>query len=229
MLVRVVLVANNNEGCSSFAYLVDSLNVWHDRFEHVNVHILKGEVISWKSTKQTCIVKSIMGSKFIAFEEAGSKDEWIKNLVLDMPSQSRPKTSIYIHCDYQVAIVSTKNKICSGKSWHISLRHKIVRQLIENNVISMDFVRLEKNLAHPLTKTLARTLGSEISRGMELMPINRGDTMETQPLWLEIPQRWFNVVKEVIRALGGTITLFCIPPFIWDNWWRVIPYDAWQC
>ena len=46
-----------------------------------------------------------------------------------------------------------------------------MRQLIENNVISMDFVRLDKNLADPLMKLLARTVISETSRAMGLMPI----------------------------------------------------------
>ena len=65
-----------------------------------------------------------------------------------------------IHCDCQAVIARAKNKIYNGKSRHIRLRHKIVRQLIENNVISMDFVRLEKNLVDPLMMALARMLVS---------------------------------------------------------------------
>jgi hypothetical protein len=41
-----------------------------------------------------------------------------------------------------------------------------VRRLIEIGVMSMDFIRLERNLADPLTKPLARRLVSEISRGI---------------------------------------------------------------
>jgi hypothetical protein len=48
--------------------------------------------------------------------------------------------------------------------------HNIVRQLIETGVMSMDFVRLERNLTDPLTKTLARRLVSETSREIGLIP-----------------------------------------------------------
>ena len=65
-----------------------------------------------------------------------------------------------IHCDCQPVIARAKNKIYNGKSRHIRLRHKIVRQLIENNVISMDFARLEKNLVDPMMMALARMLVS---------------------------------------------------------------------
>ena len=45
-----------------------------------------------------------------------------------------------------------------------------MRQLINNGVMSLDFVRSERNLADPLTKPLARTLMSETSRGIGLIP-----------------------------------------------------------
>ena len=135
------------------------------------VFMLAGGAISWKSTKQTCIARSTMESEFIALEKAGTEAEWLRNLLVDIPLWDRTQTSVSIHCDCQAAIARAKNKIYNGKSRHIRLRHNIVRQLIENNVISMDFVRSEKNLADPLTKPLTRTLVSETSRGMGLMPI----------------------------------------------------------
>ena len=43
-------------------------------------------------------------------------------------------------------------------------------QLIDNGVMSLDFVRLERNLVDPLTKTPARRLASETSREIGLIP-----------------------------------------------------------
>ena len=45
-----------------------------------------------------------------------------------------------------------------------------MRQLIDNGVMSLDFMRSERNLADPLTKPLARRLVSEISKGIGLIP-----------------------------------------------------------
>ena len=65
------------------------------------------------------------------------------------------------------------NKFYNGKSRHIRLRHKIVKQMLNDGVIFLNFIRLEVNLADPLTKPLGRKLVYETSRGMELMPITK--------------------------------------------------------
>ena len=51
------------------------------------------------------------------------------------------------------------------------MRHKVVKELLENGVISLDFVKSEKNLADPLTKGLCKKLVFDTSRGMGLRPI----------------------------------------------------------
>ena len=43
------------------------------------------------------------------------------------------------------------------------------RTLIDNDVMPLNFVRSERNLADPLTKPLARRLVSETSKGIGLM------------------------------------------------------------
>ncbi|KAL0438737.1 UNVERIFIED_CONTAM: Retrovirus-related Pol polyprotein from transposon TNT 1-94 [Sesamum latifolium] len=49
------------------------------------IFTLGGGAISWKSAKQTCIVRSSMESEFIALELAGQEAEWLRNLVSDVP------------------------------------------------------------------------------------------------------------------------------------------------
>ena len=51
------------------------------------------------------------------------------------------------------------------------MRHKIVKELLENGVISLDFVKSEKNLVDSRTKGLYRKLVFDTSKGMELRPI----------------------------------------------------------
>ena len=125
------------------------------------VFTLVGEAISWKSSKQTCIAISTMESKLVALEKARFEAEWLRSLLINIPLYTNSIASICIHCDCQAAIARTKSKIYNGKSRHIQLRHNIVRQLIDNGVMSLDFVRLERNLADRLTKPLARRLVSE--------------------------------------------------------------------
>ena len=133
------------------------------------VFTIAGGAVSWKSTKQTCIARPTIETELVALEKAGFEAEWLKSLLIDIPLFTNSISSAYILCDCQAAIARAKNKIYNGKSQHIQLRHNIVRQLIGNGVMSLDFVRLERNLAGPLTKPLARRLVSETSRGIGMI------------------------------------------------------------
>ena len=75
------------------------------------------------------------------------------------------------------------NKSYNGKSRHICLRQNIVRQLLDNGVISPNLVRSKVSLTNSLTKPLGRKLVYETSRGMGLMPITKtNNDLLTQPM-----------------------------------------------
>ena len=76
-----------------------------------------------------------------------------------------------MHCDSQVAIAKVTSKTFNEKRRHIRLRHKSIRNLISHGVLSLDFVRLENNIADPLTKGLTCQQLLELSRGRRLKPI----------------------------------------------------------
>lgn len=136
------------------------------------VFTLTGGPISWKSSKQTCIAKSTMESEFIALELAGQEAEWLRGLLADIPLWGKPTPSISMHCDSQAAIGVANNRSYNGKRRHIRLRHGIVRNLIRNNVISLEYVKTERNIADPFTKGLCRKMVLESAQGMGLKPMH---------------------------------------------------------
>ena len=69
-----------------------------------------------------------------------------------------------IYCDNEATIARAKNKTYNEKSRHIRLRHKIVKQLLDDGIISLDYVRSELNISDPLTKPLERKLVENTSR-----------------------------------------------------------------
>ena len=79
--------------------------------------------------------------------------------------------SMSMHCDFQAAISIANNKAFNGENRHILLRHKVVKQLLKDEIISIDYVKSKVNLANPLTKPLGRKLILETSSGMRLNPI----------------------------------------------------------
>ena len=132
------------------------------------VFTLGGGAVTWRSAKQTIIARSTMESEFVALEMAGSEVEWLKNFLSNIPLGMKPTPSVSMHCDCQLAIAIPKNKNYNGKNRHIQLRHNLVKQLLKSGTISIDYVKSERNLAEPLTKSLGRKMILETSRGMRL-------------------------------------------------------------
>ncbi|GJV31762.1 zinc finger, CCHC-type containing protein [Tanacetum coccineum] len=60
------------------------------------------------------------------------------------------------------------SQIYNGKSRHLGVRHNMVRELIMNGMIYVDFVRSQQNLADHLTKGLAKDLVHKSAIGMGL-------------------------------------------------------------
>ncbi|GKA89943.1 hypothetical protein Tco_0811755 [Tanacetum coccineum] len=60
--------------------------------------------------------------------------------------------------DCAATLAKAYSQMYNGKSRHLGVRHSMIRELITNEVISIEFVRSQQNLADHLTKGLARDL-----------------------------------------------------------------------
>ena len=63
------------------------------------VFTLGGAAVSWKSSKQACIVRSTMESEFITLDKTGGEVEWFRHFLEDMLMWIKPVPPICIHCD----------------------------------------------------------------------------------------------------------------------------------
>jgi hypothetical protein len=91
---------------------------------------------------------------------------------MEIPLWPKPMPPVSLHCDSQATLSQAYSHIYNGKSMHISLRHSYVRQLLIDEVITIDFVRSVQNLADPLTKWLVRDLVWKASKEMGLKPLD---------------------------------------------------------
>nr|GEV59054.1 zinc finger, CCHC-type [Tanacetum cinerariifolium] len=126
------------------------------------VFLLGGGAISWASKKQTGITGSTMEFEFVALAATGKEAEWLRNLIHEIPIWPKPITLISIRCDSAPTMAMAYSQIYNGKSRHLGVRHSMVRELIRNGVISIEFVRTQHNLADHLMKGLARDLVQEL-------------------------------------------------------------------
>ncbi|GJY96245.1 hypothetical protein Tco_0512606 [Tanacetum coccineum] len=135
------------------------------------VFLLGGGAISWASKKQTCITGSTMEFEFVALAATCKEAEWLRNLIHEIPIWPKPIAPISIWRDSAPTMARAYSQIYNGKSRHLGVRHSMVRELIRNGVISIEFVRMQHNLADNLTKGLARDLVNKLVIGMGLKSI----------------------------------------------------------
>nr|GEY54891.1 zinc finger, CCHC-type [Tanacetum cinerariifolium] len=117
---------------------------------------------------KTCITSSTMESEFVALAAAGNEAEWLRNLVYEIPLWPKPISTISIRCYSAATLSKAYSQVYNGKSRHLGVKHSMIRELIMNGVISVEFVRTQLNLADHLTKGLARDLVRKAAIGMGL-------------------------------------------------------------
>lgn len=113
---------------------------------------------------------------------AGAEAERLRNLLADIPLSMKPIPPVSLHCDCYVAIGRAINKTYNRKNRHIRLRHRNMRQLLNEGVISLEFVRSKRNLADLLSKPLSKRLVEVATREMGLCPLQRLTITVTQPM-----------------------------------------------
>ncbi|GKE46370.1 zinc finger, CCHC-type containing protein [Tanacetum coccineum] len=104
------------------------------------------------SKKQTCITGLTMEYEFVALATAGKEAEWLKNLLIEIPLWSKPIVPISMRCNSVATLAKASSQMYNVKSRHLGVRHNMIRELITNGVISIEFVRSQRNLADHLTK-----------------------------------------------------------------------------
>ena len=70
----------------------------------------------------------------------------VKELLIRNFFRNVATPSVSMHCDCQAAISIAKNKAFNGKNRHISLRHEVVKLILKDGIISIDYLNSEVNL-----------------------------------------------------------------------------------
>ncbi|GJX17829.1 hypothetical protein Tco_0218661 [Tanacetum coccineum] len=111
---------------------------------------------------------STSGWVFLLGGAVGKEAEWLRNLILEIPLWSKPIAPISILYNSVATLIKAYSQMYNGKSRHLGVRHSMIRELIRNGVISIEFVRSQRNLVDHLTKGLARDLVLKSAEGMSL-------------------------------------------------------------
>jgi hypothetical protein len=115
----------------------------------------KSTVISWSSRKQGSIAQSTAEAKYIAASAASREAVWLIKLLSDLFNAELEPT--VIHCDNQSCIKLSENLVFHDRSKHIEMRYHYVRDMVQKNILSIQYVPTTEQTAYILTKPLSLT------------------------------------------------------------------------
>jgi hypothetical protein len=129
-----------------------------------------GTLVSWKSKAQQCVTLSTTEAEYVAASQCANEMEFVR-LVLESVHE-KVNLPMKLMVDNTGAIDLMKNWSTNGRSKHIDVRFHYLRELVEQGVLQVDFVRSDDNTADIFTKNLAAELFGKHSRGLGMQADN---------------------------------------------------------
>ena len=116
------------------------------------VIFINGVAVSWKSKSQHNVSLSTTEAEYVAVSEAVRELKFVTNL-LDSISIEFQKP-IEVKIDNVGALFLVKSRNTSERTRHIDARYHYIRELVDEGLIKIEFIRSEDNVADIFTKNL---------------------------------------------------------------------------
>ena len=95
-----------------------------------------------------------MEAEYVACYEATCHAIWLRNFVSGLHVIASIMRPLRIYCDNSVVVRFSKNNKIIGGSKHIDIKYLVVREKVQNEVVSIEHIKNTLMLADPLTKGL---------------------------------------------------------------------------
>ena len=124
------------------------------------IYILSGGAVTWASRKQQAISTSTTEAEYIGLCNAAKEAVWIRNFLQDIGRRTLTgdTRATRILGDNQGALRLVLNPEFHARSKHIDVQYHYVRELLESNTISVEYIRTSEMAADCLTKPLKQGL-----------------------------------------------------------------------
>ena len=116
---------------------------------------LSNGAVSWESRKQKSMATSSTEAEYMALTEAAREAVYLQRFLsrFDVMAEERA-TEIY--CDNQSAAKLVKNPVFHGRTKHIDIRHRYVRENFQKGIIEICYMPTNEMPADLLTKSLGK-------------------------------------------------------------------------
>jgi hypothetical protein len=117
---------------------------------------LNGALIAWKSKSHKIVTLSSTEAEYMALCDLCTEVLFIKQLLENMGLQI--ELPIQLQVDNTGALFLAENSTTGQRTKHIDVRHHFIRNLIEDKIIEVKFVKTADNDADSYTKNLSLEL-----------------------------------------------------------------------
>jgi hypothetical protein len=115
--------------------------------------------------------RSTKEAELVALDSAALEAEWLRDLLSDLPMLAKPIPALLVYYGNTSVLLKVNSRKDNQKSSrHIRRRHDSYWHARETGVITVDYIKYERNLADPFTKGLPQKLIQAACMGMGLVP-----------------------------------------------------------
>ena len=136
---------------------------------------LNGNLISWKSQRQTTVALSSTEAEYMGLCAAVQEAIWLKRLLKEL--KVYPDATVLIHQDNQGAIALAKNPVFHQRTKHIDIRYHFTREKIEEAEVEICYTSTDKMHADFLTKNLPRAKFERYVMAIKLLQDHQGKVL----------------------------------------------------
>ncbi|MCO5567781.1 hypothetical protein L7F22_021477 [Adiantum nelumboides] len=111
-------------------------------------------VFSWISKKQPTVALSSTEAEYKAACFAACEAICLKRILMDLDVPM--KTTTTLHRDNQSCMAISKNPVFHARTKHIEIRYHYVRELIEDEIVELEYCSTEDNYADIFSKALGK-------------------------------------------------------------------------
>ena len=113
---------------------------------------VRGNIVSWKSTKQSVVSRSSAKSEYRAMTQFVCEIMWLHHLLMEVSIETPIPEKL--RCDNQVALHIASNPVFHERTKHIEIDCYFVHEKIQLDLISIGYVKTGEQLGDIFTKAL---------------------------------------------------------------------------
>ena len=130
--------------------------------------------IFWSSKRQDVMTLSFTETEYYALSKKKKEVIWLRKLLIEL-KKVVDETVVFIRIDNRDSQALTENSQFHQRTKHINIRYHWIKEMIENETISMKWVFIKSMLADKITKALFAMLFDLFVNFIEMIKMHRKD------------------------------------------------------